>query len=549
MSSGEIDIPTVNRATSSLAGGVWPAELEEETKEYNLPLGEYFASTSPKRRVTASRPDRLGGSHEGRADYSVPLSSRMGPTRSLVGGSFALSPADDDTSSLSSTSLMGAGYTEGDQSSVVTKQSLMDYSEDDRSTDQGSWGAASNHSNMRGDILTVPPSRSQYLLERELDSESLYSEQSSISGDGDAYFKLHPAVPLSLLGAQIDDVDESLLATDDDTDHSDPRVRDVFGAANLLELVSSDTEIYEDFGDDSSSGFDPLFEDNNSSDDEGSWKVQVTNSPAKSVQESKDNFYQSRGRDVAQMLLSQARKGEGGHDAVRTLPNTPTTEASASSPSPEPQKANAIQSFLKHPFLRRKQRRLTDKDYFVVDARLPLQQTISPIRRRSTSGESFDDSELSSEELSSERSTHSATSESLYDSADEGDVMNFFEETKEKLEPFFDVLTEATPILPDGFVSRASSEDIISELGLGSQGLKAVQKLRKMMQEAENGGAADIPTFTIDGIEVKNYQGHVQRSIATYRWEILKVSDEDYTNMLKEDNAIVRQQTAQLAET
>jgi hypothetical protein len=162
--------------------------------------------------------------------------------------------------------------------------------------------------------------------------------------------------------------------------------------------------------------------------------------------------------------------------------------------------------------------------------------------RRSTSGESFADSEHSSE-----RSTHSTT-ESLYDSADEGDITHHFEEAAKELEPFFDALTEATPILPVGFISRASSEDISSELGLGSRGLKAVQKLRKMMQQAaENGGADvsastdDVPTFTIDGIEVQNYQGHIQRSVASYRRNTLKVSDEVYANMLKEDNNIVRQ--------
>ena len=97
-------------------------------------------------------------------------------------------------------------------------------------------------------------------------------------------------------------------------------------------------------------------------------------------------------------------------------------------------------------------------------------------------------------------------------------------------------------ILPKGLLRRATVEEVISQIKVGSNGWTAVRQLRELLVEASQssaycsaGPAEDVaPFFAIQGIEVRNYQACVQRSVANYRRNALKVSDEAYEEMLKD---------------
>lgn len=85
-----------------------------------------------------------------------------------------------------------------------------------------------------------------------------------------------------------------------------------------------------------------------------------------------------------------------------------------------------------------------------------------------------------------------------------------------------------TPGFPEGLLRRTTVDEIISTQKLGSKGRKAVQKLDRLLKEKNKPNAS----FKIWGVEIINYEARVKSFVATFRRDVLEISDAKYLDLL-----------------
>lgn len=448
--------------------------------------------------------------------------SAAAQSRSLVGG--WIPPSTEDEVSLSSTSLMGAGYV-NDQQSVSTKLSYggMEYSEDERSIRQ-------ERQQQKESLLNIMPttSRARYLLDRQDDaSESTAGDEHS-SVFSDAYFRRNPILPPSSLLPPGGSPSRSSIASG--SPYRSPR--SPLGFLSGMDTTTTEAEIYEDVTFDSTfdsaSDMDAphFFEDGDSS-----TSTPPPSPPRNGTQSplSWSAYNKERGRTLAQRLLSSMRTTD---DA----PESPTLTSPSLEESPLPKKKHFLQH--SHNYLRRKN---LQKDFTLVDATVKetvfSQLTPLPPPSDSSSAQTSlaDDSEHSEHSSSTTLSPmfpKLPSCESLYElaraDADEHDDYVG--------DPYLDVVDTTAPAhLPDGLAGRKSPSDIASAWKKGVEALKLLRLRLLLATSRSDKEDGTMPTVTVEGIQVPNYQAHVQQSVDKYRRDVLKVSDEAYQLLLRND--------------
>lgn len=578
--------------SSSTATDDWPNSKQRETKRPSL--AEHFAQS---RRSAVDDQDQ----HQQQPQHERSDTMKRG-TRSLVGGTFPVPDTceNEDTVSVDSASLIGASFVAslGDQS-VTTRSSLfMEYSEDERS-ERGSRSVAPLTTSSLGHarIAAESPRRSLFFVERELDADTesvltSSTDQASTSADdmtsSDAYFSRHLITPpQSMLGKR-----RPQNGSDGDDEDDDDYLE-----SNLEILDSSDTDhVYED-EDESSNNYteEPHHETDDESTIEGSQDCSSKNNQleekvkAESTMQTKtattasldwSTYNQERGRFLAQRLISKAR--QQCHPDCTVSPHTPSTLASAAdATSPDDDdddddedavRRHALLMF-RNPFLRRRrhqshgsstaQKRL-DQAYLIIDATVrdepqvtiqtnadaaagaaEQEATFSPSSSRSSPNEK-------GLVLQKSDSRASSLSDSLMDDDDDND--NDDNDANDDLEGSWNPewSTSFRRPLPQGLTRRATVEDIIDELGLGSQGYAAIQQLRRELQQEQQQHCCCEPTcsfaasascmdptstvpsctISIQGILIPNYAARIQWSLSYYRRTELDLSDEMYAAMM-----------------
>lgn len=79
--------------------------------------------------------------------------------------------------------------------------------------------------------------------------------------------------------------------------------------------------------------------------------------------------------------------------------------------------------------------------------------------------------------------------------------------------------------IPEGLLSRMSTNDVISQLNLGVDGWSAINCLEQMSSAVSDMCQYELPMLTVHGIEVPDYNAYVKNLVATFRRDLLKSSE------------------------
>ena len=469
---------------------------------------------------------------------------------------------------------------------------------------------------------------SHFLVDREFDADAhsvltASTDQASLFADdnttsGDAYFSQHLITPPRQMLRLSRPLNGSVDEDDDDGDDDDDDDDDYLDLDARWMLESSDTDhVYED-EDESSNNFSPEQLVDHDDDEstihgsldcsnayhplEGRVEAQVVSAPRTAPVLDWSAYNQERGRFLAHQLISKARQQRHPNDTPS--PHTPSTLASAAdATSPddgddeeeddEGARRNRPLTMFRNPFVRRRRKhnpstttnKRLDETYIVVDATIRddaqaqmqnndaagLEGTLSLLLSSSSSAAPLN---MNRVVLEDDASRASSLSDSLKDDGDddedEDDDGNFEDANNNAdggLQVSSKILECSAPSrdhLPEGLLRRATVDDVIDQLGLGSQGWSAIQELRDLQRQQQplksmsccndkacttsvssSTGSKD-PTIalvppscriSIQGHSIPNYPARIQWAVSNYRRHVLNLSDDMYAAMLdREEN-------------
>ncbi|KAI2513304.1 hypothetical protein MHU86_1075 [Fragilaria crotonensis] len=615
----------VHEARSLSATESWP---DAEVRERERPsLAEHFAKSQlsvadeQKQKQQQQLRSEIRGGTRSLVGGSFPVSLTCDEdiisvdSASLFGTSFAASLGDHSVATRSSTAME---YSEDDRSergnrsaAPLLTTSLLG--------DVRIAADSSRYSHFLVDREFDADAHS--VLTASTDQASLFADDTTASG-GDAYFSQHRITPpRSLLrmnrplNRSIDEDDDEHYADEEGDDgdyHLDMEARWI--------LESSDTDhVYED-EDESSNNFspEPLVDDDESTIHgslDCSNKYHVLEERIQAVQGATtaptttapvldwSAYNQERGRFLAHQLISKARQQRHPNDSPS--PHTPSTLASAADVSTpddmddddddddEDARRNRPLTMFRNPFVRRRRFRNPatttnkplDATYIVVDATIrdealattqtndaaDLEGALSPLSSSSTTT-AVSPLTMNGVVLEDDVSRASSLSDSLKENDnDEDDDDSYIQDANDSAEGgMVDSSNLECPashhLLPEGLLRRATVDDIIDQLGLGSQGWSAIQQLRDLQQQQQPNSTSccndnECPTnssssssssltckdpttialappscrISIQGHSIPNYPARIQWSVSNYRRHVLDLSDEQYAAMLEEE--------------
>mmetsp|Transcript_22085 Transcript_22085/g.32629 ORF Transcript_22085/g.32629 Transcript_22085/m.32629 type:complete len:454 (+) Transcript_22085:146-1507(+) len=259
----------------------------------------------------------------------------------------------------------------------------------------------------------------------------------------------------------------------------------------LNNLESTDTEIYEDEQEDSSKC-------ESESNDERSRGSRSHNSYGSQRSDFNWSSYnQKRGRYLAKRLLAKVHEKQplSRMDSTQMLSNKKHTLA-----------FGINHWFSRHHHIGATTKQIS-KDYVVVDA------TVAQ-------------ASLANNEAPSRSSTRHGTQGPHPALASNSKAKGSNSETQMAVKEQSTIVR--TPGFPEGLLRRTTVDDIISTQKLGSRGRKAIQKLDRFLQEKNKPNAS----LNIWGVEIVNYEARVKSLVASFRRDVLEISDAKYLDLL-----------------